>query len=73
MFAYPVSNGVIDTVQWEGFREGVDDICYLSTLLKLEEDGGVSIREWLCGMVDNPEMAREEIIKRILLKNQRCQ
>jgi hypothetical protein len=24
---------VIDTVQWEGFREGVDDVRYLSTLL----------------------------------------
>lgn len=32
-FAYPTVNGIIDTVQWEGFREGVDDIRYLSTLL----------------------------------------
>ncbi len=34
VFAYPTSNGVIDTIQWEGFREGVDDVRYLSTLAK---------------------------------------
>jgi hypothetical protein len=32
-FVYPTADGVIDTVQWEGFREGVDDVKYLSTLL----------------------------------------
>ena len=32
VFAYPTLNGVIDTIQWEGFREGVDDIRYLTTL-----------------------------------------
>ncbi|MBV5327028.1 MAG: hypothetical protein JZU65_05230 [Chlorobium sp.] len=33
VFAYPTRTGVIDTVQWEGFREGIDDIRYLSTIL----------------------------------------
>src|SRR5450756_2215923 len=32
--AYPTMNGVIDTIEWEGFREGVNDVRYLSTLLK---------------------------------------
>ena len=32
VFAYPTVDGVIDTVQWEGFREGVDDVRYLTTL-----------------------------------------
>ena len=32
MFAYPTTNGVIDTIAWEGFREGVDDIRYINTL-----------------------------------------
>ncbi len=32
VFAYPTSNGVIDTIQWEGFREGVDDTRYLASL-----------------------------------------
>ncbi|AKB61310.1 hypothetical protein MSMAP_1325 [Methanosarcina mazei SarPi] len=32
VFAYPTMDGVIDTIQWEGFREGVDDVRYLTTL-----------------------------------------
>lgn len=32
--AYPTADGVIDTLQWEGWREGVDDIRYLTTLLE---------------------------------------
>ena len=31
-FTYPTVNGVVDTVQWEGFREGVDDVRYVTTL-----------------------------------------
>jgi hypothetical protein len=31
-FTYPTVNGVIDTLAWEGFREGVDDVRYLTTL-----------------------------------------
>jgi hypothetical protein len=34
VFAYPTADGVLDTIEWEGFREGVDDVRYLSTLLK---------------------------------------
>jgi len=33
MMAYPAVDGVIDTIQWEGYREGVDDVRYLTTLL----------------------------------------
>jgi len=29
---YPTADGVIDTVQWEGFREAVDDSRYIATL-----------------------------------------
>ncbi|MCX6149497.1 MAG: T9SS type A sorting domain-containing protein [Ignavibacteriales bacterium] len=32
-FTYPITEGVISTVQWEGMREAVDDVRYLSTLL----------------------------------------
>jgi hypothetical protein len=32
VFAYPTANGVIDTIQWEGFREGVNDMRYLAAL-----------------------------------------
>jgi hypothetical protein len=32
VFAYPTVNGVIDTTAWEGYREGVDDVRYLTKL-----------------------------------------
>lgn len=32
--AYPTVDGVIDTLQWEGLRAGIDDVRYLTTLLK---------------------------------------
>jgi len=41
VFAYPTTDGVIDTIQWEGFREAVDDVRYLSTYL----NGGYKIRD----------------------------
>lgn len=31
-FAYPTTDGVIDTIQYEGFREAVDDTRYLAAL-----------------------------------------
>jgi len=31
---YPSADRMIDTLQWEGYREGVDDLRYLSTLLQ---------------------------------------
>ena len=37
VMAYPTIDGVIPTIQWEGFREGVDDVRYLSTLIKIIE------------------------------------
>lgn len=38
VFTYPTDDGVVGTIQWEGFREGVDDVRYLSTLLKAIEN-----------------------------------
>ena len=35
--AYPAADGVIDTIQWEACREGVDDARYMSTLEALLE------------------------------------
>lgn len=34
VFAYPTVDGVIDTLAWEGFREGVDDVRYITTMEK---------------------------------------
>jgi len=33
VFTYPTINGVIDTIAWEGFREGTYDVRYAATLL----------------------------------------
>jgi len=32
VMAYPTTNGVIDTVQWEGFREGVNDVRFITKM-----------------------------------------
>jgi len=46
MMVYATLNGVVDTIQWEGWREGVDDTRYLATLIKeiheAKERGNVS-------------------------------
>ena len=56
VFAYPTVNGVIDTIEWEGWREGVDDIRYLTTLLdsikkaKSEGKDTSSVENWLVNL-----------------------
>jgi hypothetical protein len=49
VFAFPTINGVIDTVQWEGFREGVNDVRYCTTLLRTVEKA----------LAHKPKIARE--------------
>jgi hypothetical protein len=34
-FVYPKSDGVIETIQWEGFREGIDDTRYADYLTQM--------------------------------------
>ena len=34
-FVYSTVDGVLDTVQWEGYREGIDDLHYWATPRKL--------------------------------------
>ena len=69
VFAYPVSNGLIGTIQWEGFREAIDDIRYLAAALSI---GSIQTEsEWLQKFVsdinnDSPSsMLRQSAIKRI--------
>ena len=57
VFAYPTVNGVVDTIQWEGFREGVDDVRYVTTLEKAIQAapaGKASVadqaRKWLAAL-----------------------
>jgi len=40
--AYPTIDGVIDTIVWEGYREGIDDVRYVTTLTKAIELGKAS-------------------------------
>jgi len=48
-FTYPTANGVIDTIAWEGYREGIDDIKYATTLKieieKAKKSGNKKLRE----------------------------
>jgi hypothetical protein len=37
-FVYPTQKDVIDTIAWEGFREGVDDIKYATKLQEVAQD-----------------------------------
>jgi hypothetical protein len=41
-FTYPTVNGVIDTIAWEGYREGVDDVRYVNTLERFISHGNAS-------------------------------
>ncbi len=38
VLAYPTINGVIDTIAWEGLREGIDDVRYISTLERMVKE-----------------------------------
>ena len=37
-FTYPTVDGVIDTIAWEGYREAVDDVRYVTTLMQMIEE-----------------------------------
>ncbi len=41
-FVYPTSDGVLDTIAWEGYREGIDDVRYVTTLTKAIENAKAS-------------------------------
>lgn len=42
VFAYGVYSGVIDTIQWEGYREAIDDIRYATALKRLAQQAAQS-------------------------------
>ena len=77
VFAYPTTNGVIDTIQWEGFREGVDDVRYYQTLKNLiaqnpDTEIALNAQEYLDDIISKqslqeyPQAIRNEMILRIL-------
>jgi len=65
VFAYPTMDGVIDTIQWEGWREGVDDVRYLTTLLELIEEAKAAGKDtsdaenWLADLKSADLMTKE--------------
>ena len=71
VFAYPTSNGVIDTIEWEGWREGVDDTRYLATLIKKEGNdlSGRAIVTSSLSSGDTMATIRMKVIDRILFFN----
>jgi hypothetical protein len=78
VFAYPTIDGVIDTIQWEGWREGVDDIRYLTTLIGAIESSKSSGKDtssaetWLANLkssnlaTKNLDTVRSEMVTLIL-------
>lgn len=44
-FTYPTLEGVVPTIAWEGFREGVDDVRYVTTLERAIRDAPADRRE----------------------------
>jgi hypothetical protein len=40
--AYPTSDGVVDTLAWEGFREAIDDMRYATRLMQLADAAATS-------------------------------
>jgi hypothetical protein len=66
VFAYPTSDGVIDTIEWEGFREAIDDVRYLTMLAAATDTGAYrSVCNTLRSNTDLTQL-RSTIISRIL-------
>lgn len=73
-FTYPATNSVLSTIQWEGFREAIDDVKYLSTLLNridFLKSSGVNlteIEEWVSNIDCSGDLdaLRNDLIDKIL-------
>lgn len=72
-FAYPTVNGVVGTVQIEGYREACDDVRYLATLLAAIErcrdpQAQAAARAWVQALdpTRNLDEVRAEMVQHIL-------
>ena len=72
-FAYPTINGVVGTVQIEGYREACDDVRYMATLLKSIEDcrdpgAKAAARQWVDELDPQRDLdqVRAEMVQHIL-------
>ena len=72
VFSYPTSDGVINTIQWEGLREGIDDVRYFSTLVKTASVMKTCL--WIlggpCNGLKSLPHVREQIISEIIKSSQ---
>ena len=75
VFVYYTKTGQIDTLQWEGWREGVDDVRYLTTLQKAldaAKDKNLQAvsqaRSWLASLktTDDAQEVRQNTIAHIM-------
>jgi hypothetical protein len=68
VLAYPTTNGVIDTIEWEGWREGVDDTRYLATLISRMGNDTLARSIVTDSLSKNESMStlRKKLIKEIL-------
>jgi len=71
MFTYPTTNGVIDTVQWEGYAAAITDTRYYYTLIDLLEKN-CKPNDIRCNFdpmslinTDDPSETRQKIIEKI--------
>lgn len=79
VLAYPISDGLVDTLAWEGFRAGIDDMRYATKLRQLATEAidsgdlermeaGRKVRQWFA-MMDGKSVdlnaARMEMIEQI--------
>jgi hypothetical protein len=68
--AYPTTNGLIDTIPWEGFRDGINDTRYVATLIKrMGGDATLAKSIVSTSLASNNSMAtiRKKIIEQILV------
>jgi hypothetical protein len=76
-FTYPTVDGVIDTIQWEGFREGVDDTRYLATLIRLKDERKAegfdtsAIEQWI-GELERSDLADPYAIRSRMIDHILC-
>ena len=63
MATYPARSGSIPTVQWEGLREGINDLRYLTTLQKAL--GRAALHQEASALIDEAVARREAFLARI--------
>ena len=79
VLAYPISDGLVDTLEWDGFRSGIDDIRYATKLRQLANaaidsgnldrvEAGRKVRQWFAmmdGSTVDLNTVRMEMIEKI--------